>query len=626
MGLIEENKELASELPEKSTGKKKVVCKVYLNGKYLGKVSDGEAYANEIRQNRRQGLLSGEINVVYKHSTKEVDIFSDRGRVRKPYIIVENGKSKFTEDIKTKLANKEIDFNYLIRRGIIEYLDADEEENALVALSPEDITNETTHLEIDPASNLSLIINASVFPEYNSIGKHSLVSNFIKQSQGLYALNFKNRYDARAFLLYYPQMPIVNSITYRKLNMYKHASGQNFVVALQTYYGYNMSDAVVLNKAAIDRGLGRSVFYRSYGDEERKYPGGQKDHFRIPPPTAEGYRGEQPYSKLGEDGIVEPETELSEGEVVIGKVSPPRFLEEQTAFGVAEEKVRDNSVSLRAGEDGIVDSVMISETTSATRLIKVRLRSCLKPENGDKFGSRSAQKGVVGLIVNQADMPFTSSGIVPDLLLNPHSLPGRMTVGHMLEMLVGKTGSIEGKYFDGTPFSTKGQELIDYCKAVLEKNGFDGFGDEWLYDGRTGKKFNAQIFTGVVYYNRLMQMVNWKIQVRGRGPVQILTHQPTEGKPRKGGLKFGEMERDALIGHGASLLVKDRMLEQSDKTTVWICNDCGDIGYFDYIKNIPICQTCGSNSLRPVEISYAFKVLLDEIKAMHMLPRIQFKK
>ncbi len=601
-------------------------CKVYLNGKYIGNVEDGEAFAKEIRENRRNGVISGEVNVAYYSKLNEVQVIIDRGRVRKPYIIVENGKSKLTDEIKEKLKNKEIDFNYLIRRGIIEYLDAEEEENALVALTPEDINEKTTHLEIDPASNLSLIINSSVFPEYDSIGKHSLVSNFIKQSQGLYALNFKNRYDARAYLLYYPQMPIVNSVTYRKLNMQKHAGGQNFVVALQTYYGYNMSDAVVINKAAIDRGLGRSIFYRSYNDEERKYPGGQADTFRIPPPSAEGYMGEQPYAKLSDDGIIEPETEVNEGDVLIGKVSPPRFLEEQTSFGVVEEKVRDNSVVLRTGESGVVDSVLLGESTSATKIIKVRVRSIMIPEHGDKFASRQAQKGVVGMIVNQEDMPFTKDGIVPDLLLNPHSLPSRMTVGHMLEMLVGKAGSIEGRYFDGTPFSTNGRDMIDYCGSILEKNGFDKFGDEWLYDGRTGKRFASKIFFGVVYYNKLMQMVSTKLQVRGRGPVQILTHQPTEGKPRKGGLKFGEMERDALIGHGASLLVKDRMLEQSDKTTVWVCTKCGDIGYFDYVKNTPVCPTCGSESLKPVEISYAFKVLLDEIKAMHMLPRIKLKE
>ncbi len=600
-------------------------CYVYLNGKPLGNVEDGRALANEIRKNRRLGLISGEVNVVYKKKVNEVYILTDRGRPRKPYIIVENGVSKLTEELKEKLRKKEIDFNYLIRRGVIEYLDAEEEENILCALTEGEITPRTTHLEIDPASNLSIIINSSVYPEYDTLGKHGLISNFIKQSQGVYALNFKNRFDARAYILYYPQKPIVNSVVYRALKLGRHASGQNFVVALSTYYGYNMQDAVILNRAAIDRGLGRSMFYRSYSDEERRYPGGQQDHFKIPPAVADGYLGEHAYSKLSEDGIIEPGQDVYEGDVLIGKVSPPRFLEEQTSFGISEEKTRDNSVKLRTGEQGVIDSVGISESTGATKIVKVRIRNQKVPELGDKFASRQAQKGVVGLIVNPEDMPFTSSGIIPDLLLNPHSVGGRTTVGHMMEMLVGKAASMEGMESDGTPFATKGSELMKRYGDILESKGFDRFGDEWLYDGVTGKRFESKMFMGVVYYKKLMQMVSSKLQVRGRGPVQILTHQPTEGKPRSGGLRFGEMERDALVGHGASLLLKERMLYQSDKSEIWVCQNCGDVGYMDYIKNRPVCLTCGSTDLKQVEISYAFKLLLDEIKSLHILPRIRMR-
>jgi DNA-directed RNA polymerase subunit B len=600
-------------------------CRVYLDGREIGTVADGKAFADEIRSNRRKGLISGEINVAYMKSIDEVHINADKGRVRKPYIIVEDGQSKLTPEVMEKLKAGEIDFNFLVRRGIIEYLDAEEEENILAAMDPSEITKRTTHLEADPASFFGLTVNNSVFPEFNSMGRHPIAWNFMKQAQGLYTTNFNSRYDARAFLLYYPQVPIVNSVTYRTLNMKRHANGQNFVVALSTYYGYNMQDAVVLNKAAVDRGLGRSVFYRSYMDEERRYPGGQQDSFKLPPPTIEGYKGEHAYSKLGEDGIVEPELEVNEGEVIIGKVSPPRFLEEQTSFGVGEERSRDNSVTLRSGEVGAVDSVMFSETTGATRIIKVRIRSIKVPEVGDKFASRQSQKGVTALIVPQEDMPYTKEGIVPDLLLNPIGLPNRMTYGHILEMLGAKASSLAGKTADGTPFSRHGKEVIDDYAGTLEQYGFEKFGDEVFYDGRTGKKFSATLFNGVVYYHRLWHMVSLKLQVRSRGPVQILTRQPTEGKPRKGGLKFGEMERDALVGHGASLLIKERMLDQSDKAPVWICKTCGDIGYYDYIKNTPVCPTCGGNKLEEVEISYAFKLLLDELKSMHILARLRLK-
>ncbi len=598
---------------------------MYLDGRIIGSVKDGAEFASEIRKNRRLGAITGEINVAYIRKLNEVHVNADRGRARKPYIIVEDGKSKLTEELKMKLESKEIDFNFLLRRGIIEYLDAEEEENCYVALNENDITKRTTHLEIDPASIFGLTVNISAFPEFNTVGKHSIAVNFTKQSQGLYAINFNNRYDPRAFLLFYPQTPIIDSTAYRTLGLQRHPSGQNLVVALSTYYGYNMKDAIVLNKASVDRGMGRSVFFRTYSDEERRYAGGQQDHFKVPPATTDGYAGEHAYSKLSEDGIIENGMQVKEGDVLIGKVSPPRFLEEQTSFGIGEEKSRDNSVSLRAGEEGIVDDVMMSETTGATKIVKVRVRSIKVPEIGDKFASRQAQKGVVALIVNQEDMPFTKDGIVPDLLLNPHSLPGRMTLGHIIEMQGAKAASLAGRHFDATPFSKNGKERIDEYGAILENYGFDKFGDEALYDGRTGRRFDAKIFNGVVYYNKLLHMVSLKLQVRSRGPVQILTHQPTEGKPRKGGLKFGEMERDALVGHGASLSLKERMLDQSDKAEIWICKNDGDIGYYDYIKNVPVCQIDKGNNLERVEISYAFKLLLDEIKSMHILPRVMLK-
>ncbi|MEM3781696.1 MAG: hypothetical protein QXT43_01910, partial [Candidatus Micrarchaeaceae archaeon] len=426
-----------------------------------------------------------------------------------------------------------------------------------------------------------------------------------------------------AYLLFYPQRPIVSTRVYENLRLSKRASGQNFVVAVATYYGYNIADAVVINKAAIDRGLGRSMFYKTYSDEERRYPGGQRDSFKIPPATTEDYLGEHAYAKLGEDGLIEPELSVSEGDVLIGKVSPPRFLEESIGVGSLEEKTRDSSTVLKRGEGGSVDSVVLAETLGATRLVKVRIKSLRVPEVGDKFGSRHGQKGVIGSVVPQEDMPFTASGIVPDLLLSPSGIPQRMTFGHLLEMLTGKSSSLTGKLADGTAFSKDGQQAIEESAKILEAHGFNRYGDELLYNGITGEPLKATIFTGVVYYNRLYHMVANKLQVRSRGTVQILTHQPTEGKARQGGLRFGEMEKDVLVGNGASLLLKDRLLDQSDKADIWICNECGSVGYYDYVKHIPICPVCGSNNLEKVEISYAFKLLLDELKAMHINPSIR---
>ncbi len=598
-------------------------CYIYLNGRILGYVRDPEQYVSEIRAARRKGAISGEVNIAYAKSLNAVSINTDKGRIRKPYIIIENMQSKLTPELTEKVKKKEIDFNWLLRNGILEYLDAEEEENCLVAFSDEDITEKTTHMEIDVAAIFGFTVNTSPFPEHNNIARHAMLANFTKQAEGLYASNFNLRFDSRAYLLFYPQSPIVTTAAYDGVNIKHHPSGQNFVVALSTYYGYNMADAIVVNRAAVDRGLGRSIFYKTYVDEERRYPGGQKDKFKLPPPTAEGYMGEHVYSKLGDDGIIEPELHVEEGEALIGKISPPRFLEENIGSGGLEEKMRDDSSVLKPGETGDVDSVVFTESTGATKIVKVRIRSLRVPEKGDKFASRHGQKGVIAMVVPPEDMPFTEHGIVPDLLLNPHSIPTRLTFGHLLEELAGKAGAVNGEIINGTAFSEKGSTRIEQYGKILEDHGFDKSGEETLYDGITGRPFRANVFTGVVYYNRLYHMVSNKIQVRARGKVQILTHQPTEGKARQGALRFGEMERDALIGYGASLLLKERLLDQSDKASVLICKECGDIGYYDRIKRVAICPLCGSNSFAEVEISYAFKILLDEIKSLHIMPGVQ---
>ena len=599
---------------------------VYLNGKVAGVVENPLELAAEIRAARRKGMISGEVNVSYSDKLNSVNINTDRGRLRKPYIIVENGQSKFTKELEEKLKSREINFNWLLRNGIIEYLDAEEEENILVAMTEKDITEKSTHLEVDISAIFGFTINTSPYPEHNSLARHAMLANFTKQAQGLYATNFNQRFDSRSYVLFYPQKPIVTTAAYETVKITNHPSGQNFVVALSTYYGYNMADAIVLNRAAVDRGLGRSMFYKTYVDEERRYPGGQKDRFKVPPPTADGYMGEHVYSKLSEDGIIEPEMEVAEGDALIGKIAPPRFLEENLGAGGLEEKVRDDTVVMKTGEKGVVDSVIFTESTGATKIVKARIRSLKIPENGDKFASRHGQKGVVALIVPPEDMPFTAEGVVPDLLLNPHSIPTRLTFGHLLEMLSGKAGAASGKIMDGTAFAEAGSKRIDDYGNMLESHGFERYGNEVLYDGMTGLPFRSAIFNGVVYYNRLYHMVSNKIQVRSRGKVQILTHQPTEGKARQGALRFGEMERDALIGYGASLLLKERLLDQSDKTEVLVCKNCGSLGYYDHIKKVQICPMCKQNDFEEVEISYAFKVLLDEIKSLHIMTSINLNE
>jgi DNA-directed RNA polymerase subunit B len=396
------------------------------------------------------------------------------------------------------------------------------------------------------------------------------------------------------------------------------------VVAVMSYTGYNMEDAVILNKSSVERGMARSTFFRLYTVEERRYPGGEEDRIEIPDPSVHGYRGKQFYSKLGKEGIIGVEVPVEGGEILVGKTSPSRFMEEMKEFGVIAAKRKDTSTGVRHGEKGIVDMVIMTTTSEGHRLVKVRVRDLGIVEIGDKFASRHGQKGVVGMLIPQSDMPYTSEGITPDLIINPHALPSRMTLGQLMESIAGKVAALRGRYVDATPFYG---EDIESLKRELLLLGYPMDGTEPMYDGRTGELIGSPIFIGIVFYQKLHHMVANKIHARARGQVQILTKQPTEGRAREGGLRFGEMERDSLVGHGASILLKEKMLDASDKTTVYVCTECGHIGWFDRNNKKPVCPLHGDKSkIVPVSVSYAFKLLLQELMAMLIAPRLIVKE
>lgn len=592
---------------------------VYVNGKLVGEYDKPEDLVKRLREKRRTNELNYQVNIYHNSRTNEVFINTDSGRVRKPYIVVENGKTRLTQEILEKAKDGLLTWQHLVKMGVIEYLDAEEEENTYIALKPEEITEKHTHLELDASTIFGVTAGTLPYVEHNSSPRITMACAMAKQSLGLYALNYLNRYDTRTYIMHYPQQPLVQTDVYKVLNMKDTAAGQNFVVALTSYKGYNMADGLIINRSAVDRGLGRVLMLKTYETEERQYPGGQKDRIELPNPTVVGYRGEEVYAKLGEDGIVMPETEVHERDVLVGKTSPPRFLEEISVFGAVEEKKRESSLALKAREHGKVDSVLVTEGPSGNRLVKVKVRSVKIPETGDKFASRHGQKGVIGLVVPQEDMPFTKDGVVPDMIVNPHAIPSRMTAGHLLETLGGKASALAGTLMDGTPFSGNTEE--DYVK-ILRERGFDEFGEEVLYDGITGEQIKTRLFIGVIYYQRLHHLVSNKMHMRSRGPIQLLTHQPTEGKAREGGLRFGEMERDCLIGHGASMLIKERLLDESDKTIQLVCTECGAVANHDFVKRKDICPVCGNEVVEPIEMSYAFKLLLDEIKSLYIFPRL----
>ena len=596
--------------------------KVYINGRLVGYYPDGKELAEKIREARRSNKLSDEINVAHivTEYINEVRINCDSGRVRRPLIVVKDGKPLVTEQDIERVSKGEITFDDLVKEGKIEFLDAEEEENAYIALNPEDLTKEHTHLEIWPPAILGITASIIPYPEHNQSPRNTYQSAMAKQALGLYAANYQIRTDTRAHLLHYPQKPLVKTRMLDVIGYNERPAGNNAILAVMSYTGYNMEDAIIMNKSSVERGMYRSTFFRLYVTEEVKYPGGQEDKIMVPEAGTKGYKGKDYYRLLEDNGIVPPEVDVKGGDVLIGKVSPPRFLQEFKELAPEQAK-RDTSIVTRHGEMGTVDLVLVTETAEGNKLVKVRVRDLRIPEIGDKFATRHGQKGVIGMLISQVDMPYTPKGVVPDIILNPHALPSRMTIGQIMEALAGKYAALTGKIADATPF-IETPKINEIKKGILE-SGFLPDGTEVVYDGRTGQKVKNRVLFGVVYYQKLHHMVADKMHARARGPVQILTRQPTEGRAREGGLRFGEMERDCLIGFGTAMLIKDRLLDNSDKVTVYVCDQCGYIGWYDRNKNKYVCPIHGDKTtLHPVTVSYAFKLLLQELMSMVIAPKL----
>ncbi|NOJ28844.1 MAG: DNA-directed RNA polymerase subunit B [Nitrososphaeraceae archaeon] len=606
-------------------------CRIFVDGKLVGYIEDGFDLSNTLRMLRRNGKIHPHTGIYFYSSlndkaTKRLYISCNSGRILRPLAIVRDGSLLINNETIDKIQKKFLSWVDLVYMGIIELVDANEEENCLINMDSNTITSKTTHVEIYPPSLLGIGASVIPYPEHNQSPRNTYESAMAKQSLGFSTPLMNTSTYVRQHFMLYPQIPVVSTKAMNLLGLSDRPTGQNCVVAVLPFEGYNIEDAVVFNKSSVDRGLGRTFFYRVYEAEAKQYPGGMKDVFEIPLSDANirGYRGEKAYRLLESDGSIMHESVVSGSDILIGRTSPPRFMEEYKEFEVKGPYRRDTSVGVRPSENGVVDTVIMTQSVEGGKMYKIRVRDMRIPEIGDKFASRHGQKGVVGMLVNQEDLPYTTDGVVPDVMINPHAFPSRMTVGQFMESLGGKAASLRGTIVDGSAFV--GEKLND-IKDIMEQYGFKYSGKEEMYDGRTGIKFPADVYVGVVYYQKLHHMVADKIHSRARGQVQMLTKQPTEGRARGGGLRFGEMERDCLIAYGASMMLKDRLLEESDKAEVNVCERCGLLSYYDVKQRKYVCRVCGDKAkISNVVIAYAFKLLLQEMMSLNIAPRLIAKE
>ncbi|KAK3098091.1 hypothetical protein FSP39_016018 [Pinctada imbricata] len=593
------------------------VYMVFLNGNILGVIRNYQKLVKTIRLMRRAGYINEFVSVCTNHSHKCVYISTDGGRLCRPYIIVKDChplvESRHIEELSQGFRS----FDDFLKEGLVEYLDVNEENDCMISLYESGITKKTTHLEIEPFTILGVCAGLIPYPHHNQSPRNTYQCAMGKQAMGTIGLNQRNRIDTLLYLLCYPQAPLVKSKTIELINFDKLPAGQNATVAVMSYSGYDIEDALVLNKASLDRGFGRCLVYRKQGVTMKRYANQSFDKVMGPLIDATTNKPVWKHSALDTDGICAAAERIENRQVLVNKWMPT-VTATQLQSGMAGQPTQQQSqdyrevpITYKGAEASYVEKVLISSNPEEAFLIKMLLRQTRRPEIGDKFSSRHGQKGVCGLIVPQEDMPFT------DLIMNPHGYPSRMTVGKLMELLGSKAGVLDGKFHYGTAF---GGDKVEDLSADLIRHGFNYLGKDYVTSGVTGEPLEAYIYFGPIYYQKLKHMVLDKMHARAKGPRAVLTRQPTEGRSRDGGLRLGEMERDCLIGYGASMLLLERLMISSDSFEVDVCGECGLLGYSGW------CQYCkSSRHVSTLKMPYACKLLFQELQSMNIAPRLTLK-
>ena len=594
--------------------------KVIVNGAWIGIHKNLNKLVDILKEFRAKGAISYEVSIMRDIKERELRIYTDAGRTCRPLFIVNNNKLAIKVSHINEIQNERLKWDDLVLNRYVEFLDTIEEETAMIAMMIEDLGNKDgistyTHCEIHPSMILGICASIIPFPDHNQSPRNTYQSAMGKQAMGIYITNFQYRMDTLAFVLYYPQEPLVVTKPMEYLHFTKLPAGINAVVAISCYSGYNQEDSVIMNQSSIDRGLFRSIFYRTYKEilqEGEEFEKPNKD-------TTIGMHVGS-YDKLEDDGLIAPGTRVSGDDFIVGKtcINTPTSEEDSRSKKYTR---RDRSAHLRRTETGFVDQVILTTNEDGKKMTKIKVRSVRTPQIGDKFSSRHGQKGTVGMTYRAEDMPFTFEGINPDIIVNPHAIPSRMTIGQLIECLLGKIATKTGTKGEATAF--KKAPVDQLCKN-LHGVGYQKHGNEVLCNGHNGRPLIAQLFIGPTYYQRLKHMVYDKIHSRARGPTQMLTRQPLEGRAKDGGLRFGEMERDCMISHGASQFLKERTFDQSDYYTVHVCDSCGLIAVAkekDMSFSCSSCKTTNHN-ISKIEIPYACKLLFQELLSMNIAPRI----
>ena len=616
--------------------------KVFINGKWIGIHRKPDYLYKIMRLLKLNSIIHIYTSISWDILTNEFHLFTDSGRLLRPLLVLKKVGPDKTNELIDGNYDYASNWNKLIRgshiyekypeisiyderyfkeelddiklkypdyiqylednQSQIEYIDSIESQNFFISKDIYSIDKDYTHSEIHSSLILSAVALNIPFPEHSQYPRNVFSCQQTKQAVGIYSSAYNTRFDTFGYILNYPQKPLVTTRYKKYTDVDKLPYGTNTIAAIACYSGYNQEDAVILNKSSIERGMFQNLYYRSYEDSEEV--DGMNNQILFGNPSYKQNISKDStinYDKLDENGFIREGEYVDANDAIMAKYVVDKNSKNDSIIKIIPK-------CIKFGTSGIVDKVIIYKNKDNLRTCKVRIRKNKIPEIGDKFSSRPGQKGVCGMVLEQHEMPFTKDGIVPDIIVNPHAIPSRMTINQLLEVVLGKSSCLGGFLGDATPFQNN--DVRDYAK-LMEKYGYEEWGNEVMYNGMTGDQMKTNIFIGPTYYQRLKMIVSDKMHSRSTGPKQQLTRQPVGGRANNGGGRIGEMERDSILSHGISSFLRESVMERSDKYTVQVNENSGLIDYNEENKNIV-----------NVQMPYSAKLLMQELQAMNIGPRI----